>query len=113
MTQKELLESLLEEISNIKTNMPNGELRAMIKDIDEIKTDISQMKETLLNPENGVVVRMNINTSFRRRMEKATDSYEAQMREIEILSRWKSGVTTALWILFTSVMGVALKLFTM
>ena len=39
MTQKELLESVLQEIKYIKKEMPNGELKALITDVNELKED--------------------------------------------------------------------------
>ena len=47
MTQKELLESLLGEIKHIKTHMPNGELKQMLKEMQSIKDDITELKFTL------------------------------------------------------------------
>ena len=65
MTQKQLLESVLSEIAHIKTHMPNGELKQMQKDMEDLKLNISDLKYTLLNPENGVIVNTNKNTDFR------------------------------------------------
>ena len=65
MTQKEILESVLAEIKHVKTHMPNGELKQMAKDFEKIKEDITDLKFTLLNPDNGVIVNTNKNTEFR------------------------------------------------
>ena len=40
MTQKQLLESVLSEIAQIKMHMPNGELKQMQKDMENLKADI-------------------------------------------------------------------------
>ena len=40
MTQKEILESVLNEIKHIKTHMPNGELKQMQKDLSDLKEDM-------------------------------------------------------------------------
>ena len=45
--------------------MPNGELVQMGKDMESLKDDLSDLKYTLLNPEDGVIVKTNMNTSFR------------------------------------------------
>ena len=67
-TQKDILENILSEISVMKTKLPNGELKRMESSIVElkemyhdVKEDLSDIKYTLLNPENGVIVRVNKN----------------------------------------------------
>ena len=69
MTQKELLSNVLNEIKHIKTNMPNGELKQLMKDVESMKDSMSDLKYTLLNPEDGVVVNTNKNTEFRNEMQ--------------------------------------------
>ena len=106
MTQKELFESLHSELILIKSKLPNGELVAMAKDMKEMKEDISDLKYTLLNPEDGVIVKTNQNTYFRK---ENADNIE----RIDELISWKDTVTKALWILFTAVVGVVVKLVSM
>ena len=43
--------------------MTNEQLHA---EILELKTDIREIKKRLLDPDDGVVARININTSFRK-----------------------------------------------
>ena len=59
MTQKETLDALLAEIRHVKQHMPNGELKQMAKDFEDMKEDLSDLKYTLLNPDNGVIVNTN------------------------------------------------------
>ena len=110
MTQKQLLESVLSEISHIKTHMPNGELKQMQKDMEELKDDISDLKFTLLNPDDGVIVNTNKNSEFREIMQAGDKDFQLKLLELQELKRWKEGVTKALWILFTGLAGVIIKL---
>ena len=110
MTQKQLLEAVLKELSSIKDDMPNGELKALIEDVKDLKDNVSDLKYTLLNPEEGVIVKTNKNTDFRQRMEAGDKDFVAKMAEVEDLKRWKDGVTKALWILFAGLAGVIIKL---
>lgn len=112
-TQAQILESILHEISEMKTKLPNGELKRMELSIQEmkenyidIKEDVSEIKYTLLNPENGVIVRVNRNTEFRLEKERKEDYYENKIKDLEKMLDWKEGVNRALWILFTSVIGL-------
>ena len=106
MTQKELLESLLSEIKYVKTNMPNGEFKQMQKDFEHIKEDISDLKYTLLNPEDGVIVNTNKNSEFRINLQANQKEFDTQMSKIKELEDWKLGVTRALWIIFGSLVAI-------
>jgi predicted nucleic acid-binding Zn-ribbon protein len=112
MTQKETLDSVLAEIRHIKAHMPNGELKQMQKDLSDLKEDVSDMKFTLLNPDNGVIVNTNKNTDFRMQMQSNEKDFQKQMLEIEDLKRWKQGVNKALWIIFTLLTGIVFKFLT-
>ena len=113
MTQKDLLESVLHEIKHIKSHMPNGELKAMQKDMCELKEDISDMKYTLLNPDDGVIVKTNQNTEFRQNMQSNEKDFQRQMTELEDLKRWKEVVTKALWIIFGSLVAIVARILMM
>ena len=113
MTQKEILESVLNEIKHIKTHMPNGELKQMQKDLSDLKEDMSDMKFTLLNPDNGVIVNTNKNTDFRLQMQNNEKEFQKQMTELEDLKRWKDGVTKALWIIFGSLVAIVARILMM
>jgi len=110
MTQKQLLESVLIELTSIKKHMPNGELKQMQKDMEDLKDDISDLKYTLLNPDNGVIVNTNKNSEFREIMQAGDKDFQLKLLELQELKRWKEGVTKALWILFTGLAGVIIKL---
>lgn len=113
MTQKELLESLLVEIKHIKTHMPNGELKTVVKNQEEMKEDISELKYLLLNPEDGVVVKTNANTDYRRELQNNEKEFRNKLAEIDKLKSWKLGVNRALWILFGIVASVIVRMLMM
>lgn len=91
--------------------MPNGELKVMQKDMHSLKTDVSDLKYTLLNPEDGVIVKTNENTTFRRKMQKNDTDFIYRMAELEELKRWKESVSKALWIIFGVLSGLVIKVF--
>jgi len=113
MTQKELLEDLLSEIKHIKTHMPNGELKQMMKDMQNMKEDITELKFTLLNPDNGVIVNTNKNTEYRKELQDNEDSFRAKLAEIDSIKSWKEGVTRALWIIFGIIAAIIIRMFMM
>ena len=113
MTQKGTLDALLQEIRHVKQHMPNGELKQMQKDIQELKEDISDMKYTLLNPDNGVIVSTNKNTEFRQSMQANQKDFDAQMLKITEIENWKQSVTRALWIIFGVMAGIIIRMLMM
>jgi len=113
LSQKEVLERILIEIAAMKTKLPNGELKRMeesIRDLRDnyttLKEDVSDIKYTLLNPEDGIIVRVNKNTEYRREREDMQDYYDKIVIDFEKMKDWKDGVTKALWIVFTSLIGI-------
>jgi len=113
MTQKETLDAVLGELRHIKKHMPNGELKAMQTDMEALKDDMSDLKYTLLNPENGVIVNTNKNTDFRQMMQGNQKEFDKQMLKITELENWKMGVTRALWIIFGIMAGIIIRMFMM
>ena len=110
MTQKQLLESVLSELVHIKKHMPNGELKIMQKDVEALKENMSDLKHTLLNPDSGVIVKTNMNSEFRRKIESGEKEFSNNMLEVKDLKRWRDGVNKALWIIFATLFGVVIKI---
>lgn len=112
-TQRELIERLIEEISLIKgTSIRNGELETINKSIDELKQAVSNLEHRLLNPDDGIIVETNKNTWYRREHDKRNETYDEALRQIEIVKIWKDNVQKALFILYSAVIGVIIKLIT-
>ena len=113
MTQKDLLESVLKEIKHIKGHMPNGELKQIQSDMSELKEDVSEMKYTLLNPDNGVIVNTNKNTEFRQTLQANQREFDKQMSKVDEIESWKQGVNRALWIIFGIIAAIIIRIFMM
>ena len=109
-TQKDILEKVLRELTHIKKHMPNGELKALVEDVKEMKDNMSDLKYTLLNPDDGVIVRTNKNSEFRKEMQANEKDFQLHMQELESLKNWKDGVNKALWIVFALIAGIIVKL---
>ena len=82
----------------------------MQKDVESLKQDMSDLKYTLLNPEDGVIVKTNQNSSFRRRLEGNEKDFSDKMLQVKELKKWRDGVNKALWIIFATLFGVVIKL---
>ena len=93
--------------------MPNGEFKALVEDVKDMKEDLTELKYTLLNPEDGVIVKTNQNTNFRQKLEANEKDFQASMAEIDDIKRWKDGVTKALWIIFAALAGIVIRMLVM
>jgi len=85
---------IVERLSCIEARLPNGEL-------EEMHTMIKEIKEILLDPEDGIVVRVNKNTYWRK---------ELDADEFKALIRWKQSITHAMWIAYTALVGIIVKI---
>ena len=85
---------ILERLNCIEQNVSAGQL-------DEISQTVKEIKEILLDPEDGLIVRVNKNTYWRR---------ELDVDEFKALVRWKQAMTHAMWVLYTIVAGVVAKI---
>ena len=113
MTQKEILESVLAEIIHVKAHMPNGELKQMANDFQKMKEDVSDLKRTLLNPDDGVIVNTNKNTESRIYHESRAELYAENVSKLNELQSWKAGVNRALWIIFGIMAGIVIRMLIM
>jgi len=116
-TQDSKLEKILEELSSMKSKMPNGELKVIQSSIEElkhsqadIKSDVSEMKRRLLDPESGVVVRLNQNTQYIEDKKELEDYYEEIIDQHKELLSFKNTMTKAMWIVFTALVGILTKM---
>ncbi len=116
-TQDSKLEKILEELSSMKSKLPNGELKVIQSSIDElkhsqadIKSDVSEMKRRLLDPETGIVVRLNQNTQYIEDKKDLEDYYEEIIDQHKELLSFKNTMTKAMWIVFTALVGILTKM---
>ena len=116
ITQAFLMKEILGEIKDLKSSMPNGEIKILQTSMDDlkreqksIKDDMSDIKRKLLDPDDGVIVKVNENTKFRMQEQDRYDDYMQFHIDIQEMKTWKKGVNQALWILFGALIAVAAK----
>ena len=90
ITNKEIIE----KIECLESRYSGTELK-------EIHTTVNEIKEILLDPEDGVIVRVNKNTFWRK---------EIDADEFKALVRWKTTINQAMWIAYTALVGIIFKL---
>jgi hypothetical protein len=113
-----MMNDILDALDVIRDKMPNGEIKSIQDKIENIESaqedmheDLRLIKKQLLDPEDGIVVRVNKNTEFRKKKEDSEKSFQGIIDEHKELMSWKSTVTKILWILFTAVAGILVSIF--
>ena len=85
---------IIEKLDCVQTKLMSGEL-------EEIHQTVKEIKEVLLDPEDGLIVRVNKNTFWRK---------EIDADEFKALVRWKTTMNQAMWIAYTALVGIIFKL---
>jgi len=109
-TQTEILNEVLIELQEIKRGLPNGEIALMQKSLDDLekgqkslKSEIRTVQKRLFNPDSGVIVEVNKNTEFIK-------DTQPNLKDINNVVSWKGNVTKALWVVYSAIIGVIIKL---
>ena len=118
ITNKEILE----EIEKLKKKIPtaNGDFILLKKTVGDLeicqqglKSDIKELKERLLNPDDGVIARVNRNSDFRKDSERSgplcKKSFEEIGDSVHELTIWRMNVTKVMWLLVTGIIGLGFK----
>jgi hypothetical protein len=117
INQTFLMKQILDELTKLKSNMPNGEIKHIQDSIEDwrrdqkaLKDDISDIKKKLLDPETGVIVRVNENTKFRMSEEGRYEDYLEFNMDLQDLKKWQGGINKAMWIIFTAIIAIGIKI---
>lgn len=112
-----MMNDILTALEIIKKQLPNGELKAIQERIERIdqsqedmKEDLRAIKRQLLDPEDGIIVRVNKNTEFRKKQESEEKDFNKFMEEHKDMISFKDTVTKILWIVFTAIVGIILAM---
>ena len=85
---------IIEKLECVESRLTNGEL-------EEIHQTVKEIKEVLLDPEDGLIVRVNKNTYWRKELD--ADEFKAMLR-------WKQTITHAMWVAYSALCGILIKL---
>mgnify|MGYP001551684659 CR=1 FL=1 len=109
----ELIKDLYELFSSFKEKLENpnyiqfeSTLEQITKSQDEMRESISELKKTLLNPYDGVVIENKRNTEYRIELEEWFKEYDKLEDEHRELMRWKTMVTRTAIAIFTASGGI-------
>ena len=111
-TSKELLQRITDKIEELEGHLPNGELTVIVNQLElmmerqeKMYEDLSDLKRILLNPEDGVIVRVNKNTEYRLELEEQEQRLASIIEEHNELKKFKGNIIRFLWIILSSIIG--------
>ena len=98
------------------TTILEQEIALMKKDIETLSEDVKELNEKidtlmvkLLDPDEGIVVRVNKNTARLDERDKHMGKWLKDVDDFHQMKKWKSNVTRALWGLYTVIIGWVVK----
>jgi predicted nucleic acid-binding Zn-ribbon protein len=94
-----MAETLESEIALMKKD-----IETLSKDIRELNDKMDKLMVKLLDPDTGLVVRVNKNTDRLDDKDKSMAEWMKDLEDFREMKKWKSNVTTALWGLYTAVL---------
>lgn len=110
---EEILRDLVKAFSSFKQKMedPNyialdQSIKTMMENQRDMKADVKDLKKKLLNPFDGVIVKTNKNTEFRKNYEALENERAKLEDDVNALIKWKSTYLKVFWALFTAALGI-------
>ena len=112
-SNEQILKELISAFSSLKQKMedPNyialqNDMRNLTENQRDMKQDLKDLKKSLLNPFDGVIVNTNKNTEFRKEYEKLEEERDQLQENVNHLLKWKSMYVKIFWALFTAALCV-------
>jgi predicted nucleic acid-binding Zn-ribbon protein len=94
-----MVETLESEIALMKKD-----IETLSKDIRELNEKMDKLMVKLLDPDTGLVVRVNKNTDRLDSKDKSMTEWMKDLEDFREMKKWKSNVTRALWGLYAAVL---------
>jgi len=92
------------------------EIALMKKDIETLSEEVKELNDKmdtlmikLLDPDTGIVVRVNKNTDRLDDRDKNMGKWMKDVDDFHQMKKWKGNVTKALWGLYTVIIGWLVK----
>ena len=84
------------------TQREQVKLEGMMEQLLEMKQDITELKDRILDPTVGLIVETNKNTWYRKENERL-------LKEIPELVQFKKSTLRILWLVVTSIIALGIK----
>ncbi len=111
---KELIESLYKAFESFRRKMEDpsyiqieGAIKQLMENQIAMKQDISDLKQKLLNPYDGLVVETQKNTEHRLEAQKSDVEIQRIIDEHRELMKWRDTLNKIFWTALTGLGGIA------
>lgn len=118
-TNQDIIKELLESFISLKQKIEDPSyihldtsIQQLIKNQEDMKRDMSDLKKRLLNPYDGAIVEIRKNTEFRHVHENKENDYDKLLEEHKDLVKWKGNFSKVFWVIFTTATGLLAFIFT-
>ena len=112
-SSQEILQELMNAFSSLKQKMedPNyialdNSMKNLTENQRDMKRDLKDLKNAMLNPFDGVIVNTNKNTEFRKEYERLEEERDKLQEDVNHLLKWKGMYVKIFWALFTAALGI-------
>ena len=114
-------EQLKKQIDELYKKLPNGDLKLLKVQVLEMQDDIrgfveeqNRLVKRLYNPDNGIVVSMReiqrITVEMHEKLDKYFPMIDTMSLKISYFEKFKDNVVRALWISYTAISGLLIKI---
>jgi len=93
------------------------EIALMKKDIETLSDEVKELNKKieilmvkLLDPDEGIVIRVNKNTDRLDDRDKNMGKWMRDIEDFHHMKKWKKGVNKALWVVYASIVAFIIKI---
>ena len=86
------------------------DIETLTKDLKELNEKMDKLMVKLLDPDTGLVVRVNKNTDRLDARDKSMAEWMKDLEDFREMKKWKSNVTRALWGLYATALAWLAKM---
>jgi len=103
---------LSKQLKQLEDKLPDGnEIKIIRHQQNEMGEDIHDMKKIIMDPENGLIVKVNKNTDYRNMLEFQENDNSNILEEHQDLVKFKTNATKILWLIITTIISILAKIF--
>ena len=86
------------------------DIETLSEDVKELNGKIDTLMIKLLDPDIGIVVRVNKNTDRLDERDKNMGRWMKDVNDFHHMKKWKNGVNKALWVIYASIIAFIIKI---
>ena len=86
------------------------DIEMLSEDVKELNKKIDKLMVKLLDPDSGLVIRVNKNTERLDQRDKNMGKWMKDIEDFNHMKKWKNGVNKALWVAYVAIIGFLVKL---